>query len=148
EESAARAVATAGSAVVFAGLTVMIALAGLAVAGIPFLTTMGMAAAVGVAIAVCIALTLLPATLRLAGERLRPKPRKRPTTRNRHRFFGGWVKAATKWPVVTILVIIAGLGALALPARGLQLALPDNGSAAAGSPARVNYDLVGKYYGA
>jgi len=146
EESVARSVATAGSAVVFAGLTVMIALAGLAVAGIPFLTTMGIAAAVGVAVAVCIALTLLPAMLGFFGERLRPRPRK-PNKPPRHRFFGGWVKIATKWPVVTIVVIVAGLGALALPARGLELALPDNGSAAAGTPARINYDLVVKYYG-
>ncbi|MFP3713799.1 MMPL family transporter [Puerhibacterium sp. TATVAM-FAB25] len=74
-ESVARAVATAGSAVVFAGLTVMIALVGLGVAGIPFLTVMGVAAAVGVGIAVLVSLTLLPALLGFAGERLRPKPR-------------------------------------------------------------------------
>ena len=77
EESVARAVATAGSAVVFAGLTVIIALAGLAVAGIPFLTTMGVAAAIGVGIAVLIALTLLPALLGFGGERLRPRTRTR-----------------------------------------------------------------------
>ena len=75
EESVARAVATAGSAVVFAGVTVMIALAGLSVAGIPFLSTMGVAAAVGVAIAVLIALTLLPAMLGFAGAKLTPKVR-------------------------------------------------------------------------
>ena len=68
--SAAQAVATAGSAVVFAGLTVMIALCGLAVARIPFLTTMGVAAAVGVAIAVTIALTMLPALIGFAGPRV------------------------------------------------------------------------------
>lgn len=72
EESAARALATAGSAVVFAGLTVMIALAGLFVANIPFLTTMGVAAAFAVGLAVLIALTLTPALLGFAGERLRP----------------------------------------------------------------------------
>ncbi len=174
EESAARSVATAGSAVVFAGLTVMIALAGLAVAGIPFLTTMGLAAAIGVAVAVAIALTLLPAMLGFAGERLRPKPRTRAedralsvskgapahsaagpgraqsaggARRSGGGFFGGWVRLATRWPVVTIIVIVGGLGALALPARGLQLALPDNGTAAAGSPARVTYDLISRYYG-
>ena len=75
EESVARAVATAGSAVVFAGLTVIIALCGLAVARIPFLTTMGVAAAIGVGIAVLIALTLLPALLGFGGERLRPRMR-------------------------------------------------------------------------
>ena len=83
EESVARAVATAGSAVVFAGLTVIIALCGLAVARIPFLTTMGVAAAVGVAIAVLIALTLLPALLGFGGERLRPKARTPRRTRRR-----------------------------------------------------------------
>lgn len=77
-EAAARATGTAGSAVVFAGLTVMIALVGLGVAGIPFLTTMGVAAAVAVAIAVAISVTLTPALLGAAGERLRPKHARTP----------------------------------------------------------------------
>lgn len=59
QESAARAVATSGSAVVFAGATVVIALIGLAIARIPFLTVMGIFAAIGVALAVVIALTML-----------------------------------------------------------------------------------------
>jgi len=63
EESAARATGTAGSAVVFAGVTVLIALIGLSFAGIPFLTTMGVAASVAVAIAVVVAITLTPALL-------------------------------------------------------------------------------------
>ena len=66
EESTSRAVATAGSAVVFAATTVIIALLGLAVAGIPFLTTMGVAAALAVAIAVLISTTLTPALLGFA----------------------------------------------------------------------------------
>ncbi len=172
QESVARSVGTAGSAVIFAGLTVMIALVGLAVAGIPFLTTMGVAAAIGVGIAVCIALTLLPALMVVMGGRLRPKRRRmrrprrsraarqqtgEPTAAGepspaRPRSFGtsvfaGWHKVATKWPVVTILVLVAGLGALALPARGLQLALPDNGSAKPGTHARVTYDLISRYFG-
>ncbi|MBN9212406.1 MAG: MMPL family transporter [Microbacterium sp.] len=70
EESAARATGTAGSAVVFAGITVLIALIGLGFAGIPFLTTMGVAASVAVAIAVCIGLTLTPALLGFAKGRV------------------------------------------------------------------------------
>ena len=70
EESAARATGTAGSAVVFAGATVLIALIGLGFAGIPFLTTMGIAAAVAVAIAVIVALTLTPALLGFAKGRV------------------------------------------------------------------------------
>ena len=75
-ESMSRALATAGSAVVFAGTTVIIALAGLSVANIPVLTVMGLGAAFSVTVAVSVALTLLPAIALLLGERLRPKPRK------------------------------------------------------------------------
>ncbi len=70
EESASRATGTAGSAVVFAGVTVLIALVGLGFAGIPFLTTMGIAAAGAVAVAVVVALTLTPALLGFAGARV------------------------------------------------------------------------------
>ncbi|MFB7892661.1 MMPL family transporter [Microbacterium sp. NPDC056044] len=70
EESAARATGTAGSAVVFAGITVLIALIGLGFAGIPFLTTMGIAASVAVAIAVVVAVTLTPALLGFAKHRV------------------------------------------------------------------------------
>ena len=155
EESAARAVATAGSAVVFAGLTVLIALCGLAVAGIPFLTTMGVAAAFGVAVAVLIALTLLPALLGFAGEKLRPKVRA-PSIRSGHitgarRTSIGlarrWVRLVTAVPVLTVVIVVAGLGALAYPAKDLRIALPSNGTADPGTPARVTYDLVSEHFG-
>ncbi|GAA2092179.1 MMPL family transporter [Microlunatus panaciterrae] len=164
EESAAQSVATAGSAVVFAGLTVMIALAGLSVAGIPFLGTMGVAAAVAVAIAVMIALTLLPALLGFAGGRLPPRsrtpktrslarrgsaglPLSEPRTPARTRFALAWVQAVTRWPVATVVLVIVALGALAIPAGSLRLALPNNGTQAAGTPARVTYDLVTDHFG-
>lgn len=83
EESTARAVGTAGSAVVFAGITVLIALIGLSFAGIPFLTTMGIAASVAVAIAVCVGLTLTPAFLGFAGHRVVGWGYKRPKKRAR-----------------------------------------------------------------
>ncbi|MFT4122614.1 MAG: MMPL family transporter, partial [Microbacteriaceae bacterium] len=73
-ESAGLAVGTAGSAVVFAGLTVIIALLGLLVVGIPFLTVMGVGAAFAVLVAIAVATTLLPALLGVAGGRLRPRP--------------------------------------------------------------------------
>ena len=163
EESAARAVATAGSAVVFAGLTVMIALVGLSVAGIPFLSTMGVAAAVAVAVAVLIALTLLPALLGFGGEKLRPKIRPvKPKAQQKAQQKAAqeaasrparigvprrWVRIVTKWPVITIVVVIAALGAMAYPAKDLKIALPDNGQADPGTPARVTYDLVSEHFG-
>jgi RND superfamily putative drug exporter len=80
-ESAGRAVGTAGSAVVFAGTTVIIALVGLAVVRIPFLTVMGLSAAATVLIAVLVAVTLLPALFGFAGARLAPRPGSRAARR-------------------------------------------------------------------
>ncbi|SKC76530.1 efflux RND transporter permease subunit [Krasilnikoviella flava] len=166
DESIARAVATAGSAVIFAGLTVMIALVGLGVAGIPFLTVMGIAAAVAVGIAVLISLTLLPALLSFSGERLRPRaPRaaRKPKGKARraaaraaagpadgahhNRFFDGWVRGATRFPVLTIVLIVGAIAALAWPATNLRLALPDAGTLPEDNSARVTYDLVGEEFG-
>ncbi|MDN6746647.1 MAG: MMPL family transporter, partial [Brevibacterium sp.] len=76
-EATGRAVATAGSAVVFAGMTVMIALLGLSLAGIPFLTVMGIGASGSVVIAVLISLTMVPALLGLVKAKITPKPTKR-----------------------------------------------------------------------
>ncbi|RAC91391.1 MMPL family transporter, partial [Burkholderia multivorans] len=77
QEAAGRATATAGSAVVFAGLTVMIALLGLSLAGIPFLTVMGIGASGAVAIAVMISLSMVPALLGIAKGKIPPKPSRR-----------------------------------------------------------------------
>jgi RND superfamily putative drug exporter len=146
EESIARATATAGSAVIFAGLTVVIALLGLTVAGIPFLTTMGVAAAVAVGLAVAIAVTLVPALLSFAGGWLRPRTRKK-ARRPRPEIARWWVRAVTRAPLVTVLVVVAGLAVCALPAADLRLALPDNGAEAEGSPARMAYEAVSEHFG-
>ncbi|MCP2242665.1 MMPL family transporter [Lentzea aerocolonigenes] len=146
EESIARATATAGSAVIFAGLTVVIALLGLSVAGIPFLTTMGVAAAVAVALAVAIAVTLVPALMSFAGTRLRPRAPK-PRKRAKPQVARWWVRTATKAPLVTVIVIVIGLALCAVPALELRLALPDNGTEEEGSPARDTYDVVAEHFG-
>jgi len=156
EESVARALATAGSAVVFAGMTVMIALWGLAVAGIPFLTTMGVAASIGVGIAVLIALTLLPALLGFAGERLRPSQRRKGSARTPGRVLRrtprvglarGWLRLTTKAPALTVLIVVIGLLVMSYPAKDLRLALPSNATAAPGSSARTTYDLISEHFG-
>ncbi len=148
EESTARAVGTAGSAVVFAGLTVFIALLGLGVSGIPFLTVMGAFAALAIVLAVFIALTMLPALMGLLGERLRPRPR-RPRRPGTHRggVFAWWGRVTTGHPVVVLLVVVAGLGALTIPGLGLRTALPNSGQHAAGAPDRVTYDLISQHFG-
>jgi putative drug exporter of the RND superfamily len=152
-ESIAQALATAGSAVVFAGTTVIIALCGLAVAQIPFLSVMGWAAASGVAVAVAAALTLLPALLGIFGEHLRPKPTSRTTrlasaaTSGQKTMGGFWVAVVTKVPAVTVIVVLIGLGVMVTPIKDLSLALPDNGSSEIGSPERTSYDLIAKEFG-
>jgi RND superfamily putative drug exporter len=152
-ESVARATGTAGAAVVFAGLTVVIALAGLAVVRIPFLTAMGLAAAAAVIVAVLAAVTLVPAMLGVAGHRLCPKPGSRAVRREagygRRGTTSGqrWVRLVTRRPLVTTLAVVAALGVMAVPAAGLRLALTDNGSAPADSTQRRAYDLTGAAFG-
>ena len=149
EEAAGRAVGTAGSAVLFAGVTVIIALAGLSVVNIPFLTVMGLAAAGTVAVAVLVALTLLPALLGFAGLRILPrKLRSDPASAPVKEGFGfTWARLVIKLRVPVILVGILGLGALTLPAPDMRLALPAPGSSAEGSPARLAADLVTSTFG-
>ncbi|MBB5936676.1 MMPL family transporter [Streptomyces zagrosensis] len=153
EESAARATATAGSAVVYAGLTVIIALAGLSVVGIPFLTVMGLAAAGTVLMAVAVAITLLPALLGFAGERVRPKVGSRASRRERAASGAGrsggerWARLVTRHPLVTVLTVVIGIGAVALPATQLTLAMPDNGTAAPETTQRKAYDHISSAFG-
>lgn len=153
EESAARAVGTAGSAVVFAGITVLIALIGLGFAGIPFLTTMGIAASVAVAVAVAIAVTLTPAVLGFLKGRIvgRPKkvkpPKKGKEAEPRRGFSDRWVGGVTKHPILTSLAVVIGLGIVAVPALSLNLALPNAGVLAPDDEARQSYDLVADEFG-
>ena len=148
EEAAGRAAGTAGSAVIFAGLTVIIALAGMTVIGIPFLAQMGVAAAVTVAVAVLIALTLLPAILGFAGKRVtgsRLKTRRADTGRATHGERWARFVARNRWPV--LLAAIAGLAILAIPATGMQLGLPNDSTAAAASTQHKAYELVSSSFG-
>ncbi|MBB2976093.1 RND superfamily putative drug exporter [Microbacterium endophyticum] len=145
-QSVAVATATAGTAVVFAGITVMIALVGLSVAGIPFLTVMGLGAAVAVMGALAVALTLLPALLAVFGGALRPRVRRRQRTPRESRP-PIWVRGVTATPIVAILLVVGCLGAAAIPAFGARLTLPDAGYDPPGSPARVAYDLLDEGFG-
>ncbi|MZD05594.1 MMPL family transporter [Streptomyces sp. SID5785] len=152
EEAAGRAVGTAGSAVVFAGLTVIVALAGLSVVNIPMLTKMGLAAAATVAIAVVIALTMIPALLGFAGRRaLRRKDRKAPAAapaEARPNLGTRWSRFVLRRPLSVLVVAVLGLGAIAVPAASLELGLPDEGSSAPDSTQRKAYDMLSESFGA
>jgi RND superfamily putative drug exporter len=146
-EAVARAVATAGSAVVFAGLTVVIALVGLTVVGIPFLTVMGLCAAVTVVVAVLIAITLLPSLLAFAGDGI---DRVGVPFVHVHRGLGSekgaiglrWGRFVRRRAAAVLGLVLVGLGVLAVPAASLQLGLPDDGSKPAEATARRAYDLL------
>ncbi|MFJ6610121.1 MMPL family transporter [Streptomyces sp. NPDC091289] len=152
EEAAGRAVGTAGSAVVFAGLTVVIALVGLAVVNIPMLTKMGFAAAGTVAIAVVIALTLVPALLGFAGKRVMGRkarkaaeaeksPEAKPNMGTR------WARFVLRKPVWVMLVGVLGLGIIAVPAASLEMGLPDDGAQPKSTTQRQAYDMLSDGFG-
>ncbi|WP_320773839.1 MMPL family transporter [Streptomyces sp. CRN 30] len=151
EDSIARAVATAGSAVVFAGATVIIALVALCATGIPFLNAMGLAAAVTVLLAVLIAVSLVPALLAFAGARLRPRRKAADGPRGPRREPGAWGmrwgRLVTRRPLVTLAVGTIALLAVAVPALDLRLGLPGNSARPAESTQHKSYDLLSEGFG-
>ncbi|BCB74525.1 MMPL family transporter [Phytohabitans flavus] len=151
-DAAGTAVGTAGSAVVFAGLTVIVVLSGLTVVNIPILTQMGLTAAFAVAVAVVIALTLLPAMFgftgrRIAGSWLRGQREPDPLTGVRPTMGARWARFVVRRPVAVLLVAAVGLGVLAVPAMDLRLGLPDDGTAAPDTTRRKAYDLLTSGFG-
>jgi putative drug exporter of the RND superfamily len=152
-ESIATATATAGGAVVFAGLTVVIALCALSVVGIPFLTVMGLAAAGTVAITVVLALTLLPAILSLLGPRItkgqiRFLVHRRERQASRPDWGERWSNLVTARPWLTVIACIVGIGIISAPLLDLQLGLPDDSSKPTSTTERRAYDLLTQGFGA
>ncbi|MCU1517332.1 MAG: family transporter [Pseudarthrobacter sp.] len=162
EESVALATGTSGNAVLFAGLTVIIALAALVIPGLPFLAVMGLSAAATVAVAVVVALTLTPAMLSLIGRRLiskrawakasahnaAPGHEAADHAREEHRSSHGWGGLVTRHPIAALVAGVLLLGVVALPASQLRLALPDGGSEPVDSQAYQSYEVTGRSFGA
>ncbi|MGW3409980.1 MMPL family transporter [Streptomyces sp. NPDC000888] len=151
-EAAARANGTAGSAVVFAGLTVVIALVGLAVVNLPLLTAMGMAGAGAVIIAVLVAITLVPALLAFAPDRAlgrssSRKPARTKTTALKPPAAERWAAFVLRRPWKVLLFSVLGLGVIALPATKLELGLPDDSSKPTATTERKAYDMLTESFG-
>ncbi|MFD8453088.1 MULTISPECIES: MMPL family transporter [Streptomyces] len=154
QEAAALATGTAGSAVVFAGLTVVIALAGLSVVGIPMLTEMGLGAAGAVVVGVLIALTLVPAFLgfwpnAILTRKDRKARRAGGTPRETRKVNGGtrWASFVLRRPLPVLLAAVAGLGALALPMTDLQLGMPGDEALSTETTQRRAYDALAEGFG-
>ncbi|MER5177374.1 MMPL family transporter [Streptomyces sp. NPDC002896] len=149
-EAAGLAAGTAGSAVVFAGLTVVIALAGLSVVGIPMLTKMGLAAAGAVVIAVLISLTLVPAILGFwPNAALSRSARKRGTIQPADAHNGGsrWARIVVRHPLPVLLLGVVGLGAIATPVMDLQLGMPGDEAKPTSTTERRAYDALADGFG-
>jgi RND superfamily putative drug exporter len=166
EKSIAYSVSTAGGAVTFAGATVMIALLGLSLAFIPFLSIMGVFTAIGVAFSIVSSITFLPAVLGLLGSRVlskryrteyltkaangelleydmdRPEEDSSAQSTKVNRFYDGWFKLALKVPLLTIVLIVGLLGVLTIPIKDLRLSIPDALSLAKSEPARAAADIT------
>ena len=147
-EAVGRALATAGQAVIFAGGTVVVAILGLLVAGIPFVTGGGVAISAMVLVMVLASVTLLPALLGLAGHRI--NGRRRRVNDGAHRPSTGWyrwgahvTRNATAYLVGGAVLMIA----LAAPVLALNLGFPDDGTKPESRTERRAYDLIAEGFG-
>ena len=157
--AAAKAIGTAGNAVVFAAATVVIALSALAIVQIPFMTTMGLAGAATIAIAAAVAITLIPALLRLAGTRVFGRKTRKAIMAAKKRgphaekvshktIWYKWGAAITKRPILVLLASVLVIGVIAWPVRDLHMGLPTEEFAAKDSSERKAYELLAKGFGA
>ncbi len=151
EEAAGRAIATSGAAVLFAGATVVIAICGLAIAGIPAVTVMGLMAALTVAVMVAIALTLLPALLGFAGHRIDairvPGLRAGTAVPGREAMWHRWGRQVSAHPWRYLVGGVLALGLLAAPAFSMRLGMTDNGASPSSLTTRQAYDLLADGFG-
>src|SRR3984885_5833716 len=149
DESIARATATSGGAVLFAGSTVTIALVSLAVARIPLVTTMGLMAAIAVVVAVAAALTLLPAILALIGPRINSLRVRRPPdeTKTRSGLWARWAREIAHRPLLAGLAALALLIPLAIPLLSLTLGQKDVAALSTSTTARRAYDQISEHFG-
>lgn len=151
-EAIGRSVGTAGSSVVFAGATVVIALVGLTAVGIPFIAEMGLAAAFAVVVAVAMSLTLLPALMAFMGRRALPRAHRQAheasDAESGPRWARTWGRVVTRRPWVALLGTVLILAAAATPLMSMQTTLSTPGGEDPDSTQRAAYDLIAEKFGA
>ena len=146
EESIARTMATSGSAVVFAGGTVIISLLALLVARVPILGAMGYASAIMVLVAVLTAITLLPAILALLGSRIDalriPGRRRADEASSGENVWARWAGFVTRHPWPALVVALLVLAPLIAPTLTLRLGQEDIGVTSTSTTQRRAFDLI------
>jgi RND superfamily putative drug exporter len=149
-ESIARATATAGGAVVFAGFTVVIALCSLAFAGIPLVSTLGFTAGIAVVIAVAAATTLLPAMLGALGPRINSLRvqfgKTHPDDAEPHGW-RRWARGVANRPWRSATAALAVLAVLSIPLLQLELGQNDISALPKSTTARQAYDGLTQGFG-
>ena len=148
-DSVGRANATAGLSVLFAGSTVVLAIAGLQLAGVPMIAAMGWTSALMVAVTMVAALTLLPALLGLSGKRIDSLRvvRSRSRDRNRPTWSGRWANHVADHPVRYLVAAVALLALVAAPAAALRIGFPDDGNVGTDNTLRRSYDMLAEGFG-
>ena len=152
QEAAAAAGATAGRAVIFAGVTVAISITGLALIGLDFITKLGIGSALGVLTAVLLANSMLPAVLSLLGNKIdRGKFGLRGVDESREGQartpVAAWGRFVSDHARVVLPVVIVVLLLLASPVLGVRLGLADSGTAPKDQTTRKAYDLLSSGFG-
>jgi RND superfamily putative drug exporter len=143
-DAAARAAATSGTAVMTAGLIVMVAIAGLLVVGVPYIGKMGLGAAIAIAAVVVSALTVLPIMMGAFGRRLIPK---KPEHVQVSPAFTRWGETVTRRPWLSIAAGVAVLLVFAFPVTQMRIGQPDDGNQAESHTQRVAYDQLTAAFG-
>ncbi|MGX4593514.1 MMPL family transporter [Leuconostoc sp. JNUCC 76] len=148
QEALSAAMSTAGTSVVFAGATVIVALLGMTVLGIDMLSVMGITAAMAIVTAILTSLTFVPAMLVLLGDRVTgKKPNRVLSVFSKMRIHGGWGKFVTKYKLALTVLVIAILGVAATPFAHINLGLPNDAIKSDKLTERRAYDLLTEAYG-
>ena len=150
-ESIARATATAGGAVTFAGFTVVVALCSLSIAGISLVTTLGFTAAIAVITSVCAAITLLPALLGALGPRIDSlavrSTKGGASADGQEHGWTRWARRVADHPRRLVLVAVVALLVLAIPLLDLELGQNDVGAMPESTTSRQSYDAISEGFG-
>ena len=143
-EAIGKAVGTAGSAVIFAGITVMMAVCGLSLVGIDFLAIMGFASAISVLFAVLAALTLLPALISIFHKSIKIKNK---PTKNKDPKHHPWAKFVVGKPVLATIISLVILILAIIPITGMRLGIPDDSLKPNDSSEHKAYQLISDNFG-
>jgi RND superfamily putative drug exporter len=151
-DAVVEAVTTAGRSVIIAGCTVVIAVLGLFLTGLPYMYGVAISASLAVLVVMVAAITLLPALLSYLGprvDRLRVPVlgRNLKSEGTEESLAGRWSHAVQRRPWTAAIAATAVLLALAAPALGMRLGFPDAGNDRSGTMTRQAYDLISEGFG-